>query len=126
MKWNVISENILDTWPICILTVLLKEPKKYFNSHAKGTSRIWIRKQDKPNVEECSISLKYQRRRSDFYVDSGCSKHMTGDKTIFITLKKERDGSRLEMKTQPKVQGKAQSSLEVRMQRQRMSFLLKT
>jgi hypothetical protein len=77
----------------CRLTVPPKEPKQDFNSHAKGPSRIWIRKQDKLNVEECSISLQAQSRRSDWYVDSGCSKHMTGDKNIFITLKKERDGS---------------------------------
>jgi hypothetical protein len=51
------------------------------------------RKQDKLNIEECFISLQAQSRRSDWYVDSGCSKHMTGDKDIFVTLKKERGGS---------------------------------
>jgi hypothetical protein len=34
-----------------------------------------------------------QCRKSDWYVDSGCSKDMAGDKDRFITLKKERDGS---------------------------------
>lgn len=45
------------------------------------------------NVEECSIALQAQSRRNDWYVDSGCSKHMIGDKDRFVTLKKERDGS---------------------------------
>ena len=27
------------------------------------------------------------------YVDSGCSKHITGDRDMFLTLRKERDGS---------------------------------
>jgi hypothetical protein len=27
-----------------------------------------------------------------WYVESGCSKHMTGDRDNFITLQKERDG----------------------------------
>jgi hypothetical protein len=77
----------------CRLIVPPKEPKKDFNSHVKEPSRIWKRKQDKLNIEECLISLQAQRRKSDWYVDSGCSKHMTGDKDRFVTLKKERDGS---------------------------------
>jgi hypothetical protein len=39
------------------------------------------------------FSLQPQDRKSDWYVDSGCSKHMIGDKNRFLTLKKERDGS---------------------------------
>jgi hypothetical protein len=45
------------------------------------------------NIEECLISIQGQRRKSDWYVDSGCSNHMIGDKDRFVTLKKERDGS---------------------------------
>jgi hypothetical protein len=74
------------------LTVPPKEPKKDFSSHAKEPSRIWIRKHDKLNVEEFSISLQAQRRISDWYIDNGCSKNMTGDKDIFVIIKKERDG----------------------------------
>jgi hypothetical protein len=32
-------------------------------------------------------------QKSDCYVESGCSKHMTSDRNRFLTLKKERDGS---------------------------------
>jgi hypothetical protein len=41
----------------CRLTVPPKEPKQEFNNHQKGPSIIWIRKQDKLNVEECSLAL---------------------------------------------------------------------
>jgi hypothetical protein len=77
----------------CKFIVPPKEPKKYFDSHVKEPSRIWKRKQDKMNIEEFCIALQAQRRKSDWYVDSGCSKHMTCDKDMFVTIKKERDGS---------------------------------
>jgi hypothetical protein len=49
----------LDKWPnITDLSVPPKEPKKDCNNHIKEPSRIWRRKQDKLNVEECSIALK--------------------------------------------------------------------
>jgi hypothetical protein len=51
------------------------------------------KKQDKISIEECSISLQDQIRKSDWYTDNGFTKHMTGDKEMFITLEKERDGS---------------------------------
>jgi hypothetical protein len=41
----------------CRLISPPKEPKQDFNNYAKGLSRIWIRKQDKLNVEECSLAL---------------------------------------------------------------------
>jgi hypothetical protein len=62
-------------------------------NHKKGPSRIWIRKQDKLNVEEFSLAQQAQRIISDWYVENGCSKHMIGDKNRFISLKKERYGS---------------------------------
>jgi hypothetical protein len=72
----------------CIFKVPPKEPKQEFNNHKKGPSRIWIKKRDKVNVDECSLALQAQRRTSDWYVDSGCSKHIIGDKNRFITRKK--------------------------------------
>jgi hypothetical protein len=41
----------------CRLIVPPREPKQEFNNHKKGPSRISIRKQDKLNVEECSLAL---------------------------------------------------------------------
>jgi hypothetical protein len=70
-----------------------KELKQLFNGHVKEPSRIWKRKQDKLNIEECSISLQAQSRKNDWYVDNGFSKNMTGGKERIVTLKKEREGS---------------------------------
>jgi hypothetical protein len=39
------------------------------------------------------ISLQSQNIKSEWYVDSGCSKNLTWDKDIFLTMRKENDGS---------------------------------
>jgi hypothetical protein len=44
-------------------------------------------------VEECGFASQAQNRRSHWYIDNGRLKHMTGDKNIFVTLKKEKEGS---------------------------------
>jgi hypothetical protein len=43
--------------------------------------------------KECTFALQAKQKKRDWYVDSGFSKHMTGDKDRFLTLRKERDGS---------------------------------
>jgi hypothetical protein len=43
--------------------------------------------------EECTIALQAKKKKRGWYVDSGYSKHMTGDRDMFLTLRKERDGS---------------------------------
>jgi hypothetical protein len=37
--------------------------------------------------------LQSQRRKSEWYIDSGCSKHVIGDKDRFVIVKKENNGS---------------------------------
>jgi hypothetical protein len=95
----------------CRLIVPPREPKKNINSHKQEPQRIWIRKQDQFNTEECNLSLQAQHKKHGWYVDSGCSKHMTGDKDRFLTLKrKEMDQFHLGMTTQPGLLERAQSS----------------
>jgi hypothetical protein len=53
----------------------------------------WIRNQDQYSNEECTIVLQAKKKKHSWYVDSGCSKHMTGDRDKFITLQKEINGS---------------------------------
>jgi hypothetical protein len=72
----------------CRLTIPPRESKKNISSQISEPQGIWKRKQN-----QCSLSLQAQHRKSDWYVDSGCSKHMTGDRNMFLTLKKEKDGS---------------------------------
>jgi hypothetical protein len=38
---------------------------------------------------ECKVSLYTKDKMSQLYVDSGCSKHMTGDQDKFIGLKRK-------------------------------------
>jgi hypothetical protein len=40
-----------------------------------------------------AFSIRPTQKKDDWCVDSFCSKHMTGDKNRFLTLKKEIDGS---------------------------------
>ena len=39
------------------------------------------------------IALHAQNKENQWYVDSGCSSHMTGNPTNFLTFKKENEGS---------------------------------
>jgi hypothetical protein len=75
----------------CRMTVPPKEPQQ---SHKQEPRKMtWIRKQDQYSNEECTVSLQDKQKKSGWYVDSGCSKHVKGDRDKFLTLRKERDGS---------------------------------
>jgi hypothetical protein len=53
----------------------------------------WIRKKNQYSNEECTLALQSKKKKRGWYVENGCSKHMTGDRDRFLTLRKERDGS---------------------------------
>ena len=75
----------------CRMTVPPKEPQQ---SHKQEPQKMtWIRKQDQYRNEEWTFSLQAKQNKLGWYVDSGCSKHMTGDRDKFLTLRKERNGS---------------------------------
>jgi hypothetical protein len=40
---------------------------------------VWKRKQEEPKKEECGLAMYAQDKGIQWYVDSGCSKHMIGD-----------------------------------------------
>ena len=70
----------------CRMTVPPKEPQQ---SHKQESQKMtWIRKKDQYNNEECTVALQYKQKKHCFYFDSGCSKHMAGDKDKFLTLLK--------------------------------------
>ena len=75
----------------CRMTVPPKEPQQ---SHKQEPQKMtWIRKQDQYRNEECTIALQSKQKKHGWCVDSGCSKHMIGDRDKFITLQKEINGS---------------------------------
>ena len=53
----------------------------------KEKKKIWKKK---TSEEECLISLKAQEKEDLWYIDSGCSKHMIGNKDRFLSLKKQK------------------------------------
>jgi hypothetical protein len=78
----------------CRMTIPPKEPQQNNNSHIQEHQKTtWIRKQDQYNNEECTFTLQAKHKKHGWYIDSGCSKHMTGDKNKFLTLRKEKNGS---------------------------------
>jgi hypothetical protein len=75
----------------CRMTVPPKEPQQ---SHKQESQKMtWIRKQDQYSNEECIVALQAKQKKRGWYVDSGCSRNMIGDRDKFLTLRKERDGS---------------------------------
>ena len=42
--------------------------------------------------EECGLALYVENEGNQWYIDGGCSKHMTVDQTKFFTLKEEKGG----------------------------------
>jgi hypothetical protein len=43
--------------------------------------KVWKKKVD----DKCGLVLSAQKQKNSWYIDSGCSKHMTGDKRKFLT-----------------------------------------
>ena len=51
--------------------------------------RTWKKKK----IDNCALALKAQKNKDVWYVDSGCSTHMTGDRRKFVSLKEKKDGT---------------------------------
>jgi hypothetical protein len=64
----------------CRLTEVSEQPK-----FIREQKKLWRVKTSK---KECLISIKAQDKKDLWYVDSGCSKHMIGNKDKFLDLKK--------------------------------------
>ena len=47
---------------------------------------VWRKKES----SHCNLVLSVQKQRSHWYIDSGCLKHMSGDKEKFITLSEHK------------------------------------
>jgi hypothetical protein len=47
---------------------------------------------EKQKETKCKVSLYAKYKISQWYVDSGCSKHMTRDQNKFLILRKEKKG----------------------------------
>ena len=67
-------------------------------------NKVWIKHN---NNYECGISLQAQNHGSGkWYVDSDCSKHMTGDKDAFVNIEKDKGSVLFGNNNSAKVLGK--------------------
>jgi len=67
----------------------LKENKT--ESKPKNTAKrsVWKKKES----HQCDLVLSVQKQKNPWYIDSGCSKHMSGDKEKFISLPEHKSGN---------------------------------
>jgi hypothetical protein len=75
-----------------------KSPKQnreedVLTKHREEYTRVGKRKQKELKKEECGLALYAKNKDNQWYIDSGCSKHIIGDQTKFLTLKEEKGGS---------------------------------
>ena len=60
--------------------------------HIPSNSKVWRKKE--LQVESCGIALFAEGEENQWYIESGCSKHMTGDKNKLLSynaLEKEKN-----------------------------------
>ena len=70
----------------CHLKDYKTDPRvNYFAESAK----VWKNKAN----NKCFLVLSVQRKKGPWYIDSGCSKHMTGDKSNFLSLSENKSGN---------------------------------
>jgi hypothetical protein len=51
--------------------------------------KVWKKEED----DQCGLVLSTQRKKNPWYIDSGCSKHMTGEKSKFLILSEKKLGN---------------------------------
>jgi len=85
IKLNVTNVKNLDTVRNCRSNFIFpsKETRQVPIHHMGKQLRTWKKKHEDLKVDECGLALQAQSRISQWYIDGGCSKHMTGDKDKF-------------------------------------------
>jgi hypothetical protein len=48
---------------------------------------------EKERCEKCGLALSTQKQKASGNIDSGCSKHMTGDKDKLLSISKRKTGN---------------------------------
>jgi hypothetical protein len=77
------------------------------NSPAENV-KAWKKKES----DKCGLVLPSQRQTNPWYIDNGCSKHMTGDKGKFLSLSESKSGNVTFGNDAPgKIKGKGMVSL---------------
>jgi hypothetical protein len=70
--------------------------------------KVWKKKEN----DNCGLVLSIQRKNNPWYIDSGCSKHMIGYKSKFMSLSERKSGNVIFGNDAPsKIKGKGMVSL---------------
>jgi hypothetical protein len=78
----------------CRMTVPPTESQQNNNNHRhEPRKRTWIGNHNQYSNDECTLTLQDKHKKHGWYVENVFSKHMTGDEDMFLTLRKERDGT---------------------------------
>jgi hypothetical protein len=66
----------------------------------------------KKDSEKCVLVLSTKKQKNPWYIDNGCSKHMTGEKDNFMSISKSKIGNVTFGNDEPgKIKGKGMASL---------------
>ena len=58
-------------------------------NYSPRSAKVWKNKEN----NKCGLVLFVQRKKDSWYIDSGCSKHMTSDKSKFLFLSESKSGN---------------------------------
>lgn len=61
--------------------------------HKEKPNKGWKIEQEEKKKEECKLVMYVENKEIQWYIDSGCSKHMIGDQSKFTSLNKEKRGN---------------------------------
>ena len=73
------------------MTITIVRNEKISNNQKGKHQKVWIKRKDYLNNHECGISLQAQNNNiGEWYVHSGFSKHMTGNKSAFVNIENDK------------------------------------
>ena len=55
-------------------------------NYSAKSNKVWKKKED----NKCGLVLSIQKLKGPWYIDNGCSKHMSGDKSKFPSLSQNK------------------------------------
>ena len=55
-------------------------------NYSAESNKFWKKKEN----NKCGLVLSVQNKKGPQYIDSGCSKHMSGDKSKFMSLSENK------------------------------------
>ena len=58
-------------------------------NYSVESAKVWKKKEN----NKCGLVLSVQRKKGPWYINSGCSKHMTSDKSKLLSLSEKKLGN---------------------------------